>query len=433
MGFPSVVSQCPGSGICGTRQRSNAITRIIPDMNFTCTGTVTRWRAAGLFETAGRRRTDAMLGIWREISANPGTYERISEIPLGTCGQLLAPSIGDIYECVLRDHNIMRVTVQPGDVIGIEIAANRDYRFRLYFTDNRGPTNYQFDGKVSTATLSQVSLTVQDQPQISLTVEPLIVTTALSVNSEASTADVTTTQPPTIEISTTDFPMATQFPTTVEASTTDITTTKDATTQPPTFTRVPTTTEAVTTYDTASIFESTTEDTETNDQMTGQATSTTDTLDTFVSESHTEILDANSNNVEAGNSNGDLGLLVGSALAGVVGITLLSAVAILILIVVYQSRKYKKTTRDREIRTVVPQNINALDGIEMKANLSYISVFHQISTGDNVAYGEMVNQDSNELYEIIDPPIEDSTTQLTSHTEQSEVQEDNTEYDYANN
>ncbi len=280
------------------------------------------------------------------------------------------------------------------------------------------------------ATLSQGSLTVQEQPQISLTVDPIITTTVsvlpqtqLLTTTEASSTDVLATeaaitQPPT---------------TTRETSIIDVTTTEAGTTPPTTTGTSTNVTTETTYYDTPYTFGSTAEmptNTETNVQMTEQATSTTNTLDNFVSDSHTEILDGNSNSVEARNSNTNLGLIVGSAIGGVVGIILLSLVAILTLIVVYQSRNYKKKLRDREAMNGVPQNISALDGIETKANLSYIPIFRQISTGDNVAYGEMANQDSSGLYETIDPSIEDSTTQLTSHTEQNK--EDNTEYDYVN-
>ena len=47
---------------------------------------------------------------------------------------------------------------------------------------------------------------------------------------------------------------------------------------------------------------------------------------------------------------------------------------------------------------------------EMKANVSYITTFHDnIPTKNNVAYGDVsAYQDSNNLYESIDPPIKDS-------------------------
>ena len=70
--------------------------------------------------------------------------------------------------------------------------------------------------------------------------------------------------------------------------------------------------------------------------------------------------------------------------------------------------------------------------IEVDTNPSYIPLCTQISTENNVAYGEvMMNQDGNDLYEIMDPPIiEDSTTQLAQDGWSGEY---TTEYyDYVN-
>ena len=56
------------------------------------------------------------------------------------------------------------------------------------------------------------------------------------------------------------------------------------------------------------------------------------------------------------------------------------------------------------------EKTNTVD-IEVDTNPSYIPLCTQISTENNVAYGEVtMNQDGNNLYEIMDPPIEDSTT-----------------------
>ncbi len=93
--------------------------------------------------TMGNRNTDATLGIWREVSDPPvaGTYERIGRIQLGVCGSgvqvPLVTGTTTVYECALPQNE--RISVQPGDIIGIEIAANNAYRFRLYFIADEGP------------------------------------------------------------------------------------------------------------------------------------------------------------------------------------------------------------------------------------------------------------------------------------------------------
>ena len=203
MGFLSTVSECTSHG-CGTRAtHREVLTRIIPDMMFTCTGTVVKWRAAGMYDSES---VNAMLDIWRERSDVFGTYDKVATIELGTCGSGVEATqvtgLSDVYECTLPES--MRVSVEPGDIVGIEIARRRDYNFRLYFDDtNGGPTNYEFDGQFSTVTLSQSDSTSQDQPQISLNVE--------------------------IAVQTTDSSTTTQLPTTTIASTTELTTAADTT------------------------------------------------------------------------------------------------------------------------------------------------------------------------------------------------------------
>ena len=47
MEFSPTVSQCISNG-CSTREKIIRVSiRIIPEINFTCTGTVTHWRADG--------------------------------------------------------------------------------------------------------------------------------------------------------------------------------------------------------------------------------------------------------------------------------------------------------------------------------------------------------------------------------------------------
>ena len=124
VGFQSNVPECTNRG-CGTRgSSSTAITRIIPDMNFTCTGTVTKWKAAGSFDNANN--VNAFLGIWKQNSTQAGSYDRVAKIELGTCGSgELVMVTGNVYECTLPVD--LRVPVQPGDIIGIEIARRNVY------------------------------------------------------------------------------------------------------------------------------------------------------------------------------------------------------------------------------------------------------------------------------------------------------------------
>ena len=230
-------------------------TRIIPEMSFTCSGIVTHWRAAGEIRPYENAQTNSVLSIWRERSSESGTYDRIDEIELGICGsEDPAPSVGGmsgVYECSLPQSE--RVSVQPGDVIGIELPTENQAQFRLYFdSTNNAPTNYVFNGHGSTFSLSDAISSEQasDQPQVSLTIVPDNIATTIPA--------LQTTQPPSMteasstmaNLPTTPQPltftsMATTdlvAPTSTEASTTM---TAPSETQPYTTTGFPTPATAV--------------------------------------------------------------------------------------------------------------------------------------------------------------------------------------------
>ncbi|MCG8623470.1 MAG: hypothetical protein MJE68_15940, partial [Proteobacteria bacterium] len=82
--------------------------------------------------------------------------------------------------------------------------------------------------------------------------------------------------------------------------------------------------------------------------------------------------------------------------------------------------KKKDSRNGREMKTSEAEKTDAVD-IEADTTPLYIPLCTQISTENNVAYGEVtVNQDGNDLYEIMDPPIEDSTTQLAQDGQSGE-------------
>ena len=120
-----------------------------------------------------------------------------------------------------------------------------------------------------------------------------------------------------------------------------------------------------------------------------------------------------------------LGLIAGSVIGGlVIIIILISVIVILTLALVCLARKYKRDLKDRETRIAIAQT-----NMEVKANHSYIPVFHQISTENNAAYGEMVNQDSNGVYETI-MSIETPTEGNTQAQNDIEIQNKEDHYDY---
>ena len=226
MGFPDTASLCTRSGAsCGTREvgpSSTARTRIIPEMTFTCHGTVTHWRAAGEFRDTGMTTTNSVLSIWRERSSELDTYDRVGEIELGICGsEDPAPSVmgmSNVYECTLPQSE--RVSVQPGDIVGIELSAANRAKFRLHFDNSgSGPANYEFNSHGHMFSLTGSTI-IQDQPQISLTVDRT--TVPPSSTTDALSTDLLTTQPPSTSTEATS--MAATGPAPTEDSTMAMTT-----------------------------------------------------------------------------------------------------------------------------------------------------------------------------------------------------------------
>ena len=93
VGFPTIVPGCTADS-CDTKVTDHIFTiRIIPEMSFTCSGTVTCWRAAGEFCDEINANVNQVLSIWRGKSSESGIYDRVGGIELGRCGsEVQAPS-----------------------------------------------------------------------------------------------------------------------------------------------------------------------------------------------------------------------------------------------------------------------------------------------------------------------------------------------------
>ena len=160
-------------------------------MNFTCSGKIIKWRAAG--ELSGQMNDNTKLRIWRKLANQPGFYSSTQlTIALGTCpnNQTVDTINTNVHECELASES--QVPVQPGDIIGLEIPRSTRRVFTPYFKKRAGPTNYEFILTPSgndNLSLSDTSVTRRDTPLLSLTV---VVTDTVATTS----AIVTATEPP---------------------------------------------------------------------------------------------------------------------------------------------------------------------------------------------------------------------------------------------
>ena len=344
-GFLSAVTDCTSSG-CGTRREgSTVVTRIIPDVRFTCNGSVVKWRAAGSIDS--RRITNALLGIWRERGSESGTYDRVATIELGTCGNGVEASsvagLTNVYECTLPENLI--VSVKQGDIVGIEIARNNAYRFRLYFDDtNGGPTNYVFTEQLSTvATLSQTDSIDQDQPQISLTVDMATTTTA-----EVSTT--TQVQPP----ATTTIATTTEATTSINVIPGDVTTATTVVMETTvTSTESPGTSTAQTTT-TTSLEDTQTTTEDENLGVTGSTEepqtmaipiTTRNAVPASTDDDSTTDVGTRDPSSNVGGASENIGIdiaIAGGSVGSIIGILLLVLIVLLVFLVLRQQRRIRK-------------------------------------------------------------------------------------------
>ena len=167
-GFPDVASR-EGNG---RGDSSNVVTRLFPDMRFGCGGTIVRLTVAG---RVVNRQQNPKIQVWRENKTQSDVYfkpgsdiilERFTSCDRNRLPQI--PSGSGVYHCTLTE--AAQVSVQPGDILGLELPPTSSHSFEIYFTSG-GPMNYVFQRQLfSTVDLSERVFVTKDLPQISLLV-----------------------------------------------------------------------------------------------------------------------------------------------------------------------------------------------------------------------------------------------------------------------
>ena len=147
----------------------SVVTRLIPELKFTCRGTIVQ------VTYGGRRRSgvqDPKIQIWRESQSQCGAYFKpVPDIALNgsVCNGGMSVVSPRVFRCALKE--AFRVSVEPDDILGLELPPTDDEDFELYFK-NGGPTNYVFNNQIlGTVVLSSRSTEVQEQLQINIDVE----------------------------------------------------------------------------------------------------------------------------------------------------------------------------------------------------------------------------------------------------------------------
>ena len=155
-------------------------TRLIFSMNFTCSGVIIGWTVSG---RASEGTQFPKLQVWRANSSQgPDFYFKsgkdIQVDAEGTACEILTKTCGQIFQCRLsNDH---QVSVQFGDILGVELPPHDDSAFELFFLINRPDlrqNHFVFRQQLS----STVRIVRQQEHSFYLTEDQLLLTLELSL------------------------------------------------------------------------------------------------------------------------------------------------------------------------------------------------------------------------------------------------------------
>ena len=116
-------------------------------------------------------RQSPKIQIWRESEIETGIYYRHGpDIPvLGDSSVCIRHRLsGGLFRCTLNE--TFQVSVQPGDILGLELPPDNDDDFDIYFKSG-GPLNYVFEEQLDcSVNISDAAQQSNDLPQINVIV-----------------------------------------------------------------------------------------------------------------------------------------------------------------------------------------------------------------------------------------------------------------------
>ena len=107
--------------------------RVIPYINFTCDGAITKWIVLGRWDSGGMHRWYPDLQIWRMTGMN--TFTKVGNTTLRI-------ENGNDDVTYYEYSPPTSLSFQAGDVLGIFQPDGGRNRLRLYFQSGAGPQNY---------------------------------------------------------------------------------------------------------------------------------------------------------------------------------------------------------------------------------------------------------------------------------------------------
>ena len=163
-GFPVVSFKGSGQG-----DPNSVTTRLFPDLRFGCSGNIVRFAVAAVNRNG---QQSPRIQVWRPNDTEPDIYYKsepdISIFQSSSILCLRSRLSGGIFRCTLNED--FQVSVQPGDILGLELPQEIDDDFGIYFTE-QGPENYIFEERLtSMVNISEANQVTSHTPQINFTV-----------------------------------------------------------------------------------------------------------------------------------------------------------------------------------------------------------------------------------------------------------------------
>ena len=121
-----------------THQRQQ---RIIPGINFTCTGTLTKW-IIGAWRQQATNPQHLQLQIWRQRQGSSNTYDRTT---FSDITALNATDDLNVYEYIPNPP----LEFQTNDILGLYQPRVRDTEVVVYYQEGSGPQNFAYSNRDS--------------------------------------------------------------------------------------------------------------------------------------------------------------------------------------------------------------------------------------------------------------------------------------------
>ena len=139
--------------------------RIIPSLNFTCDGAVSKWIIRAQWNGGGTAFPD--LQLWRSSSGN-GVYTKVGNTTLSATSQ----TSSSVYELAVRPS----LPFRRGDTLGIFQPSSSRSRLRIHYINGSGghPLNFVFRPNDSVTEAPLEIITITSSGNIRQTVLPFV-------------------------------------------------------------------------------------------------------------------------------------------------------------------------------------------------------------------------------------------------------------------